>query len=55
MRTVAPSIDINRTLLKRMQAELRAHAPPHSVSPHVQPFAFGSSSLAADPYTVIMT
>jgi len=34
-KIIAPSIDIDRTLLKRMQAGLRAHAPRHLATPHV--------------------
>jgi len=54
-KTIAPSIDIDRTLLKRMQDGLRAHNPPHPASPLVQPFASGSSSSAVDSYAGIMT
>ena len=53
-KTVTASIDTDRTLLKRMQAGLRAHAPPHPASPPVQHFA-SSSSLVVDPYAGIMT
>ena len=53
-KIIAPSIDIDRTLLKRMQARLRAHAPPY-LAPPVQPFASGSSSSIVDPFTSIMT
>ena len=53
-KIVAPSIDIDH-LLKRVQAGLRAHPPPHPASPFIQPFASSSSSSAADPYAGIMT
>ena len=58
-RTVAPSIDINHTLLKRMHVSLRAQAPPHPTSaptsPPAYPFASGFSSSAANSYTDIKT
>ena len=46
---VAPSIDINSTLLKRMNVGECAPIPPPPVVP---PFALGSSSSAsADPFS----
>ena len=46
-KAIAPSIDINSTLLKRMHAGERALIPPPSVIPL---FASGSSSASADPF-----
>ena len=58
-RSAAPSIDNDRTLLKRMHVGFHAQAPPHptsaSTSPSVQYFTFGSSSSAIDPYADIRT
>ena len=58
-RIVTPSVDIDRTLFKRMHVGLRAQAPPHPTSaqtqPHTQPFASDSSSSVDDPYAGIMT
>ena len=46
-RTVAPSIDIDRTLLKRMHVGLHAHTSPYPTSaptlPPTHPFASGTS------------
>jgi len=48
-----PFINIDHTLLKRMQSGTRAHAqpPPVQLSPQ---FAFDSSSSSADPYSALM-
>jgi len=54
-RTVAPSIDIDCTLLKRMHVGLHAQAPPHPTSLPAQYFAFSSFSSAVDPYAGIIT
>jgi len=54
-RSITPSINISRTLLKRMHVGLRAQALPYPTSPPAQSFASGSSSSAADPYAGIMT
>ena len=48
-RPITPSIDIDRTLLKRTHVGLRAQAPPHPTSPPAQPFASSSSSSALIP------
>ena len=49
---LAPSIYINNTLLKRMQASSRVHASPHPVQPQAR-FVSGSTS-SADQYTALM-
>ena len=53
-RVIALSIDVNNTLLKRMQADAHVHAPPPPVQPQA-PFISGSSSSSADPYAALIT
>ena len=53
-RVIAPFVDINSTLLKRMQAGARVHAPSPPVQPQA-PFVSGSSSSSVDPYAAPMT
>ena len=52
-KAIAPFVNINSTLIKRMQASTRAHAPSPLVQPQA-PFVSGSSS-SVDPYDVLMT
>ena len=52
-RALAPSIYINSTLLKRLQAGARVPAPPPPVLPQA-PFVYGSSSSSAYPYAALM-
>ena len=47
------SIDIDRTILKRMQSGTRAYAQPPSVQLSSL-FASGSSSSPTDPYSFLM-
>jgi len=51
---VAPAIDIDRTLLKRMQAGTCVHAQPPSVQYPPQ-FALGSSSSSTDSNSAILS
>jgi len=52
-KAIAPFVNINSTLIKKMQASTRAHAPSSLVQPQA-PFVSGSSS-SVDPYDVLMT
>ena len=54
-RIVAPSIDIDRTLMKMMHGGLRDQAPPHPTSSLAQLFASRFSSSVVDPYADIRT
>ena len=53
-KAIAPSVDKNSTLLKRMQTGARVYAPVTPVQPQV-PFASGSTSSSANPYAAVMT
>jgi len=53
-KTIASSMDINNTVLKRMQTATRVHAPVPPIQPQVL-FASGSTSSLVDPYPAIMT
>jgi len=50
-RSIAPSIDINNTLLKRMHVGERASVP--QPPPVIPPFVHGCSSTSADPYAAL--
>ena len=53
-KAIAPFVDINRTLLKKTQADNHAHAQHPSIQPQA-PFVSGSSSSTADPYVALIT
>jgi len=53
-KAIAPSMDLNNTVLKRMQTATRVHAPVPPIQPQVL-FASGSTSSSADPYAAVMT
>ena len=50
-RSIAPSIDINNTLFKRMH--VGEHAPVSQPPPIVPPFVPGSSLTSTDPYIAL--
>jgi len=51
--SIAPSIDISNTLLKRMHTRERAPAPIPQPPPIIPPVVPGSSSAYVDPYAAL--
>jgi len=53
VRSIAPSIDINNTLVKRMHVGERAPAPVSQPPPTISAVVPGSSSTSVDPYSAL--